>query len=169
MEKLFKRIAFTFALTMFFIALNPFAVEAGGKENQKTIMRAWPGRPEGNGDGSEEWLQGNYGEPNGPFKTLYTSQGRVSDLNTEQSVVDAIGLGIVDALSGGVFKGTEALITSNAVTAMGIAKTIKGNYEGNYYRSITYISGRCMKTVMTTYEDRDCTEYVTTYEKWTKW
>lgn len=25
---------------------------------------AWPGRPGGNGDGSEEWLQGEYGETN---------------------------------------------------------------------------------------------------------
>ncbi|MCE9653897.1 hypothetical protein [Clostridium celatum] len=168
MENLFKKIALTLTLTMF-STMIPFSVKASAEENQNPITRAWPGRPGGNGDGSEEWLQGNYGEPNGPFKTLYTSQGRVSDLNTQQSVADGIGVAIVDLLSGNVFKGTAALITSGAISAMGIAATIKGYYDGNYYKSVTYISGRCMKTVITTYEYNNYTGYIKTYEKWTKW
>ncbi len=36
---------------------------------------AWPGRPGGTGTGSEEWLQGGYGEPNpdGQWHVLYQS------------------------------------------------------------------------------------------------
>ena len=168
MKDLFKKIALTLTLTML-TTMIPFSIKANATENQNPNMRAWPGRPGGNGDGSEEWLQGNYGEPNGPFKTLYNSQGRVSDLNTQQSVADGIGLGIVGLLSGNIFTGTAALISSGAVTAKGIGATIKGYYDGNYYKSVTYISGRCMKTVITTYENKNYTGYINTYVRWTKW
>lgn len=130
---------------------------------------AWPGRPGRNGDGSEEWLQGSYGQTNGPWKLIYTSKGSVNALNTQKSVADTIGLGIVGALSGNILAGTKALVVSGLVTATGVATTVYGGYEGVYYISKTYISGRCMKTVITTYRNSNYTGFVKQYEKYTKW
>ena len=171
MKSLLKKVALSLTLLL---SLNIFSTPVLAYEKNTSnignpITRAWPGRPGGNSDGSEEWLQGKYGEPNGPFKTLYSSKGRVSDLNTQQAVADGIGIGIIGLLSGNIFKGTAALVSSGAVSAMGLGATIKGYYDGNYYKSVTYISGRCMKTVITTYEYKNYTGYIKTYTRWLKW
>lgn len=166
MKSLLKNVALSLTLLL---SISVFSTPVLAYEkNTYPTTRAWPGRPGGNGDGSEEWLQGKYGQPNGPFKTLYSSKGRVSDLNTQQAVADGIGIGIIGLLSGNIFKGTAALVSSGAVSAMGIGATIKGYYEGNYYKSVTYISGRCMKTVITTYEYKNYTGYIKTYTRWLK-
>ena len=130
---------------------------------------AWPGRPGGNGDGSEEWLQGFYGETNGPYKKIHTKKGKVSTLNKEQAVADTIGLGIVSVLLDKVLPGTSILVKGGFVTALGIAKNVSGTYEGVYYTAKTSISGRCMKTVIDTYGDKERTIHVATYKRYTKW
>ena len=155
-------------LTCASITNSTFASEKN-LEIENSNSRAWPGRPGGNGDGSEEWLQGSYGQTNGEFKRLYSSNGNVSSLNTRKSVADSIGLGIVSLLSGNIFTGTAGLVSGGFVTAVGIAGTIYDSYSGNYYRSATYISGRCMKTIIRTYKYSNYTGYVSTYTKYTKW
>ena len=102
MKSLLKKVSLSLTLLL---SLNVFstpvlAYEKNTSKIENPITRAWPG---GNGDGSEEWLQGKYGEPNDPFKTLYSSKGRVSDLNTQQAVADGIGIGIIGLLSGNIF------------------------------------------------------------------
>ena len=122
---------------------------------------AWAGRPGGNGTGSEEWLQGSYGEMDGPWRVLCTSTGSVSALNTISGVTETIVFGIMSALSGG--SGTSALVKNGIITSANVASIIYGSYSGNYYKSTTYISGRCMKAVIITYNDKACTDYVRTY------
>lgn len=69
-----------------------------GKDNLISPT-AWPGRPGGNGDGSEEWLQGSYGQTNGPFVKVSSSQGTVADLKNIDSVVSSISSLTLTALS----------------------------------------------------------------------
>lgn len=148
-----------------------FAEDKPASTSKNNIgTRAWPGRPGGNGDGSEEWLQGSYGQTSGPYKLLYSSKGTTNSLNTQKAVSDGIGLGILGLLMGEVYVGvTAARLSEIGLTALGIANTIWGGYEGAYYKSNTYISGRCMKTVITTYKNSNYTGQVKVYTKYTKW
>lgn len=151
------------------LSLNVIQISVLANTFDSGVMRAWPGRPGGNGDGSEEWLQGKYGQPNGPFKVLCKNQGLVSDLNEQQRIANTVGRSVVAALLAEVLKGTPPLVTKGVVNATMIAKSWSGKYKGVYYKSVTYISGRCMKTVITTYENQNYTKQVATYTKWTKW
>lgn len=149
-------------------SLFVYEVKANAILARSDLPKAWPGRPGGNGDGSEEWLQGKYGEPNGPFILIDQSRGRVSDLNDMNNCVSTIGGAIFTGLS--KFFGVASDVLSGAITIAGIANAFKGSYyKGNYYKSETYVSGRCMKTIITTYEDRNYTENVKTYTSWVKW
>lgn len=131
--------------------------------------RAWPGRPGGN-NGTEEWLQGNYGETNGPWKVICTQTGKVSDLNKSQLIADSVGMSIVSILSAGVFSGKAGLLATIGITGASIGGTLAGqSYSGNYYKMTTYQSGRCMRFVITTYETKNFTGYISTYEKLLKW
>ena len=151
------------------LSLNVIQISVLANTFDSGVMRAWPGRPGGNGDGSEEWLQGKYGQPNGPFKVLCKNQGLVSDLNEQQRIANTVGRSVVAALLAEVLKGTPLLVTKGVVNATMIAKSWSGQYKGVYYKSVTYMSGRCMKTVITTYENQNYTKQVATYTKWTKW
>lgn len=151
-------------------AMLPISMKVSAAENPYFSTWAWPGRPGGNGDGSEEWLQGNYGETNGPYRLIYSSQGDVNFLNNQKNVADTIGTGILGVLVGQVFVGaTIAALSGVGLTAMGIAASISGGYQGAYYKSNTYISGRCMKTVITTYKNANYTGFVKEYIQYTKW
>lgn len=130
---------------------------------------AWPGRPGGNGDGSEEWLQGEYGETNGEFKRICIRTGKVADLNNQENLVNSLAIDVINALLGNVLPKTEAIVTQGGVSATGYAKSIYGGYKGNYYEAEVLISGRCMKTVTKTYENSNKTGYIATYERFTKW
>ena len=162
----FRKVLYVFLVSSFTIlsVFKPTYVNAEGLS-----PAAWPGRPGGNSDGSEEWLQGSYGQTNGPWQIIYTSKGSVNSLNSQKNVADTIGLGIVSVLTGNILPGTKAIIAGGFVSAMGAAATIYGSYEGAYYISKTYISGRCMKTVITTYRNSNYTGFVKQYEKYTKW
>ncbi|WP_177159601.1 hypothetical protein [Granulicatella balaenopterae] len=63
------------------VAPTALAAESVAKNESERMLRAWPGRPGGNGDGSEEWLQGSYGQTNGPYKWIGSSRGLTEDLN----------------------------------------------------------------------------------------
>ncbi len=149
-------------------SLFVYEVNANVISSRHVVPKAWPGRPGGNGDGSEEWLHGKYGEPSGPFILISQSQGRISDLNDMNNRVNTIGGAIFTSL--GLFLGVASTVLSGAITIAGIASAFNGSYyKGNYYKSETYVSGRCMKTIITTYEDRNYTEYIKTYTRWMKW
>ena len=81
-------------------------------ENLETNLvpfRVWPGRPGGNGDGSEEWLVGNYGEENGPYRYIGSSSGNVSDLNSSRNYVASVVSAIL-SYGRGIFITTAILI-----------------------------------------------------------
>lgn len=155
-KKVLTKISLALVLTVS-SAILPISMKVSAAENPYFSTWAWPGRPGGNGDGSEEWLQGNYGETNGPYRLIYSSQGDVNSLNNQKNVADTIGTGILGVLVGQVFVGAT------------IAASISGGYQGAYYKSNTYISGRCMKTVITTYKNSNYTGFVKEYIQYTKW
>ena len=144
-------------------------VPVSAEQTTPIIPNAWPGRPGGNGDGSEEWLQGSYGETNGPFKLISTYKGETSELNNYRTAANSVGLATISILSGGILPGTAAIVKDIGLTAVDIGTSICGSYKGAYYIAKTYISGRCMKTVIDTYSNSNYTGYVATYEKYTKW
>ncbi len=145
------------------------AVESVAKNESETMLRAWPGRPGGNGDGSEEWLQGSYGQTNGPYKWIGASQGLTEDLNNRTKIADSFGIGVLNGLITYVFPGaTVAKLMGCGINVYSIVGSISGTYKGAYYKANTYVSGRRMKTVITTYKNSDYTGYVKTYTKYYK-
>lgn len=128
---------------------------------------AWPGRPGGNGDGSEEWLQGEYGETNGSWNHCGTKKGTVADLNKEQSVSTSIGEFIVSCISGYYMKDASVVVATLSGSA--ISSVFTKNYEGQEYVMNSYISGRCMKNVIITYWDKEHTDHCKTYTNYIKW
>ena len=67
--KLSKKIICTTLLLAIVLPTSMQPVSANNLEaDSKISTYAWPGRPGGNGDGSEEYLDGNYGEMNGLIK-----------------------------------------------------------------------------------------------------
>ena len=140
----------TFSLTVNAANVEPFA---------------WPGRPGGSGTGSEEWLQGEYGEDTGVWTSMNTIKGEVADLNNNKSAaLDAATL-----ILGGVINVTAPEIVSY-ITANQIREIISYNaYEGNYYILKSYWSGRCVKILIYTYTNADYSGYVKTYTEWVKW
>ncbi len=145
------------------------SVQVQAQIMRKPVVKAWPGRPGGNGDGSEEWLKGNYGETNGAFRLVGSCSGIVSDLVSRERASRSIRFAIVGLLGGNCLPGTSKLVKLGYVTVLIIAEAVSGEYEGNDFRSETYISGRCMKTIIKTYEYKNYTEHKKTYVKWTKW
>lgn len=139
-----------------------------GKDNLISPT-AWPDRPGGNGDGSEEWLQGSYGQTNGPFVKISSSQGTVADLENMESVVSGIGSLTLTALSAYIGVSVSEIV-GVGLTLIDIGKSIfdKG-YQGAYYKSTTYVSGRCMKIIIKTYKNSDYSGYVATYTRYKKW
>lgn len=73
-------------------AMFPISMKVSTAENPSSSTWAWPGRPGGNGDGSEEWMQGSYGQMNGPYKLISTSSGEVSHLNSHAGNSWSLGL-----------------------------------------------------------------------------
>lgn len=155
-----KRIICIFlSFIMALSATNPICVMAS-----EATTYAWPGRPGGNGDGSEEWLQGEYGETNGPYKLIYQKSGLVTEL-TKSSKLDIIGGGILGAMIASVDPMISAVVTVN-----GICAALKANqYSGAYYKLDAYVSGRRMRIVINTYKDEACTVYVNTYAEEVVW
>ena len=131
-------------------------------ENLETNLvpfRVWPGRPGGNGDGSEEWLVGNYGEENGPYKYIGSTSGNVSDLNSSRNNVVAVVSAIL-SYGRGIF------ITAAVLIAGMIAPE---NFAGTVYTAESYVSGRSMKTIITTYYLPNYTHYCAQYTIYNKW
>lgn len=128
---------------------------------------AWPGRPGGNGDGSEEWLQGEYGETNGGWTHCGTKEGTVADLNKEQNVSTAIGRFIVSCICAYFTQSVNVVVATLGGEA--ISAVFTKNYEGQEYVMNSYISGRCMKNVIITYWDEEHTEHCKTYTNYVKW
>ena len=124
----------------------------------------WPGRPGGNGDGSEEWLQGEYGQPNGPYQTIYQTEGRVSDLGKE-SKIEIIATAII---SGGISKVHPSCGAVVTVAGLGMALRSE-NYEGAYYKMISSVSGRRMKIQIRTYARPDYTYDEHVYTHYIEW
>ncbi|MDY6062309.1 MAG: hypothetical protein SPI53_00720 [Erysipelotrichaceae bacterium] len=168
-----KKLLTTILAIMMFICISPIKLNA--QENLKqsskhfrkpiVIKRALPGRPGGNGDGSEEWLRGRYGEMNGPYKLISTSTGTVADLNQSARNVSTvlwflIGIGL-HGISGG-------LSTILGGISSGVEAFDKG-YEGIYYKSWYYVSGRRSKLVIYTYSDVNLKNLHKTYTIYNKW
>lgn len=125
---------------------------------------AWPGRPGGNGDGSEEWLQGEYGETNGPYKDIYFGQGKVSDFGIS-SKTEAIASFIISA---GVAKIDPYF--AGAVTIAGLVAALGApDYEGAYYKLVSAVSGRSMRITVDTYRNENYTGHEATYVEYVAW
>ncbi len=131
-------------------------------ENLETNLvpfRVWPGRPGGNGDGSEEWLVGNYGEENGPYRYIGSSSGNVSDLNSSRNYVASVVSAIL-SYGRGIFITTAILIAGMIAPE---------NFAGTVYTAESYVSGRSMKTIITTYYLPNYTHYCAQYTIYNKW
>lgn len=129
---------------IFTFTLTPISqgVLASGIDNPDEIRPyVWAGRPGGNGDGSEEYLNLGYGEMNGPYKVVGTNTGKVSDFNSARDLVEniaftAIGLGLPD----GVLKISTKLAP----------KILNDHIDGIVYKTTTYVSGRRAKLAIQT-------------------
>lgn len=121
---------------------------------------AWPGRPGGTGTGAEEWLQGEYGEMNGPYILIYSSSGKTSDI-TGSSNSSIIASFIFDSILTRYF---PAVGLPLSITDVGNA--IRSNrYEGAYYTLEAYISGRRVKVSVTTYHDKNYTDFANSFDE----
>lgn len=126
---------------------------------------AWPGRPGGSGTGSEEWLQGEYGEDTGVWTPMNTIKGEVAELNENR----ADALDAATEILGGLVTLVSPNIV-NYVTAIQIRNIINyNNYEGNYYILKSFVSGRCVKILIYTYTNADYSGFVDVYTEWVKW
>lgn len=152
-------ICITLSFIMAVAAVSPLGVMAS-----ETSTYAWPGRPGGNGDGSEEWLQGEYGETNGPYELLCTQKGPISDLTGNSNLTEVAQL----VFSAGILKIHPEF--GGVVTVAGLLQAFKSNqYKGAYYIMDTYVSGRSMKIVTNTYRDSNYTGWVDTYTTYVEW
>ncbi|MGY3724651.1 hypothetical protein SAMN05421767_1702 [Granulicatella balaenopterae] len=171
--KIKKYIALGLLSGVLFSTVTPtaLAAESVAKNESERMLRAWPGRPGGNGDGSEEWLQGSYGQTNGPYKWIGSSQGLTEDLNNRDrrliEITTEISLYFITKTPS-TSKNLKRILKIFGVKTL-LKNIWKNRYEGAYYNSNTYVSGRCMKTVITTYKNSDYTGYVKTYTSYYKW
>ena len=69
----------------------------------------------------------------------------------------------------GMYYISQQIVSTGLISAVSLGTTIAGAYQGNYYKSVSAISGRCLRTIITTYEDKNCTAVVGTYYRYTKW
>lgn len=126
---------------------------------------AWPGRPGGNGDGSEEWLQGEYGEAGSTEILYWHEEGETKDLNDNNNKAAALCTTLLSCLVG-----VTAPETGNYVSVASFVATItQQGYEGAYYVLDSYWSGRQSKIVIKTYKDDTYTKLVKTYTEDVKW
>ena len=131
-------------------------------ENLETNLvpfRVWPGRPGGNGDGSEEWLVGNYGEENGPYRYIGSTSGNVSVLNSSRNNVVSVVFFILGNAGGSVI--SWATLFAGMIAP--------GSFAGTVYTAESYVSGRSMKTIITTYYLPNYTHYCAQYTIYNKW
>lgn len=135
---------------------------AACKENIDEVSSyVWPGRPGGNGDGSEEYLNLGYGEMNGPYKAVATNTGKVSDYNKSSALVQGILSGLIM---------TELIQKIESVLLDMASQVIfDSSIEGITYKSIIYVSGRRAKVVIQTYRDDGMTQPYKYYEEIKKW
>lgn len=124
---------------------------------------AWPGRPDGNGDGSEEWMTGSYGEMNGPYKLLSTNTGNVAEFNAG---VQRLRIARSVLISIATIFATPLFVVQGAIT---MDDVLAENLVGRYYVYKTYISGRRMKIVIDTYWGENQTDFEKHYEKEILW
>ncbi len=163
-KKITKRLA---ALLSFVLVLSMAVMPVQAATVQPY---AWPGRPGGNGDGSEEWLQGSYGEKNGDYKKIYTKKGKVVDLIKRQQIADVIGTETISYLAKGIPAGYIGLAVSGLISAGTITGAIRSTvYEGEYYTTTTAVSGRRMRILTKTYSDEGRKILVKKYKKIIKW
>lgn len=147
-------------LALMFSVVTP-AYALGRNNTIKPL--AWPGRPGGNGDGSEEWMSGSYGQMNGPYKLLRTSTGTVEDFNN--------GVARIRNLRNSIFElASHFSLTVNIIyTAIQIDDLFQEDLVGQYYVYRTYVSGRRMKIVIDTYWGANQTHFARRYEKEILW
>lgn len=153
-------LSFLIVISMFFSLSMPIYAVNIKKDIQP---RAWPGRPGGNGDGSEEWMTGSYGQMNGPYKLLGTSSGTVEDFNNRVAQIRNARTSLFLIAS---FFSVPLAVVSAAIT---IEDMYQENLVGRYYVYKTYVSGRRMKTVIDTYWGANQTNFERRYEKEISW
>ncbi len=125
---------------------------------------AWPGRPGGTGTGSEEWLQGKYGETNGPWKYSSSHNGKILDLY-RKSGREILGSAIITQVIS-----KKIPYVGQLITAVEIGNALRlSQYKGDYYITKIYVSGRCMKAETKTYYDSSRTKLAGTYIEYIKW
>lgn len=159
MRKSLRVLAFILALSTFSGTVASFTEASIGKITPK----AWPGRPGGNGDGSEEWLTGSYGQTNGPYKHLVSGSGNVETLNRNASTANSIGAFLLSTSAGFLSTPLGIFISGLSIPYAHFSK----GYEGAYYKLNVYYSGRCMKVVIKTYNYS--WKAVKTYTRYYKW
>lgn len=147
-------------LLIIFIQFNSTIVYANNFEY--IVPNVWPGRPGGNGDGSEEYLSGKYGEMNGPYRYIWETRGTVENLNRSKNVVSTLL-----TTSIGLFESNK--ITGALIGSLGTLSSFKKNYEGVTYISKSYVSGRRLKFVIQTYRDYNMKRPLKKYIEIRKW
>lgn len=148
---------FTFTLT----PISQGVLASGIDYSDEVRPYVWAGRPGGNGDGSEEYLNLGYGEMNGPYKAVATNTGKVSDYNKSSAFVQGMLSGLI----------MPELSQRLASIFLDLASQVifDSSIEGITYKSTIYVSGRRAKAVIQTYRDDGMTQPYKYYEEIKKW
>ncbi|MDO5047490.1 MAG: hypothetical protein Q4D88_02970 [Anaerococcus sp.] len=146
------------SVTIFTMFANPVFANGQTKVSNKSIVSldSWAGRLGGNGDGSEEYLEGSFGQMNGPYKKIGSTTGKVVDFNNTRDIATGITFSIA---TGRIPSKVLSISTSTALSML------NDHIEGIYYKTTTYVSGRRAKLAIQTYSDETMTEPYKYYEE----
>lgn len=114
----------------------------------------WPGRPGGNGDGSEEFMNGlKYGEMRGPWVYSFTNRGTVADLKKGTDNIKSFFDKLFSVI--GYVPGVREIAGFFGLTQLVIevAPNNDTSFDGaTYYVARMYGSGRRLKTEYELYD-----------------
>lgn len=153
MKKLLKRVLVV-VLSLSLVTnfnLNHTKVYAFGDTDIKPML--WPGRPGGNGDGSEEYMNGlKYGEMRGPWVHIRTESGNVYDLQDNTSKMGVISGIIIGAIAPGLGIPLLGTVFGGAMTLASLLPRNTAFDDAKYYIARSYGSGRRLKVEYELYD-----------------
>lgn len=151
MKKNFRIVLITVLSLSFIFGSTLKEVHAIVKPPIKPLL--WPGRPGGNGDGSEEFMNGlKYGEMRGPWVFMSSSHGTTESLRRKGTTYAAIANAIIGITTTVLTATVSVRASINAAGLVGFAGIVdtfinSNTYPGSTYSLTTYGSGRRLKQV----------------------
>ncbi len=115
--------------------------------------KLWPGRPGGNGDGSEEYMNGlKYGEMNGPWVYMRTDEGDVYELlNNIRNAGTVTGFAL-NMIMGALGVGRVVIALDVAAVLQALLPRETSFDDARYYVARSYGSGRKLKVEYELYD-----------------